>query len=222
MAGVAIGGVAGLLARNLVVAVIVGVAVTALVVTVRAIRSTTPGIARQQIDPFTVGEPWRQYVQTAQNAQRRFQTQIEDTPAGPISDYLVRVSDDLDNAIADIWNIAQAGDRTTSGIRELDPTRLRSKLARLRTEAEGNNDPNLDDSITSMESQIATVDRLEQQSTDTASRLRLEITRLEELVSKAVLVSTGELPQQRFDSDVGELVRSLQALNEATEDVGGS
>ena len=111
--------------------------------------------------------------------------------AGPLRDRLQGIVDRLDEAIVESWQIARRGDEIDSAVRRLDPTRLRSRLDTLRTQATSAPSDDLAAAIASVESQLASAERLKQLSASTADRLRLTQARLDELVSRAAEVSIG-------------------------------
>ena len=102
--------------------------------------------------------------------------------AGPLRDRLQGIVDRLDDAIVESWQIARRGDEIDSAVKALDPPRLRSRLDTLRTQATSAPSDDLAAAIASVESQVASADRLKQLSTSTADRLRLTQARLDELV----------------------------------------
>ena len=69
-----------------------------------------------------------------------------------------------------------------------------------------------------MERQLATADRLKQQSADTAASLRLTQTQLDELVSRASEVQFGSVDTEAYRRDVDDLVIKLEALHQAVEE----
>ena len=126
-----------------------------------SVVAAMPRNQRTRIDPFTVQEPWRQFVQSAQG---------------------------------------------------LDPTALRSRLDTLHQQDDA------DASIASVESQLASVDRLKEQSTRTSNRLRLAQTRVDELVARAAEVSIGAGDTDAYEHDVEDLVDELEGLRLAVEE----
>ena len=88
--------------------------------------------ARRAIDPFTVGEPWRHFVQSAQRSRRQLTETIRATRPGPLRDRLQDIADRLDAGLQEGWEVAKRGNEIDGAIRALDPTRLRSRLDTLR------------------------------------------------------------------------------------------
>ncbi len=174
-----------------------------------------------QLDPFALSEPWRQFVQSAQRSKRQLNETVRAVRAGPLRDRLQGVVDRLDEAIVDSWQIARRGDEIDSAVRGLDPPRLRSKLESLRTQAAAAPSDDLSAAIASVESQLASADRLKQLSSSTVDRLRLSEARLDELVSRAAEVSVGASDTTEFASDVDDLVIELEGLRLAIQETHG-
>ena len=64
---------------------------------------------RVSIDPFTLGEPWRQFVQAAQRSRRQLTATVARVAAGPLRDRLQAIAGKLDGALAESWDIARRG-----------------------------------------------------------------------------------------------------------------
>jgi len=174
---------------------------------------------RPRIDAFAVGEPWRQYVQGARRAASKMHDTIQSTDEGPLKERLVTIGDNLDHGLDETWRIARRGDQIDGAIDRLDPTSLESKLGTLRAQADENPGEDLDAAIESVEGQLATADRLKEQSKRTANKLRLTQTRLDELVARAAEVSIGAGDTDAYEHDVEDLVIELEAVRQAVEAV---
>jgi hypothetical protein len=176
------------------------------------------GESLPRIDPFTLSEPWRQMVQGAQRAGRRLHETVSGTPTGPLRERLDGIVGKLDRALAESWEIARRGDEIDGAVGRLDPTALRSKLATLRTQAAAGASDDLAAAIASVEGQLASADRLKELSAQTAGRLRLTQTRLDELVARAAEVSIGAGDTDAYANDVDDLVVEIEAMRLAVED----
>jgi hypothetical protein len=176
------------------------------------------GSGLPRIDPFTVSEPWRQMVQGAQRAGRRLHETVGGTPAGPLRERLDGIVGKLDRALAECWEIARRGDDIDAAVGRLDPSALRSKLTTLRSQAAAGATDDLAAAITSVEGQLASADRLKELSAQTAGRLRLTQTRLDELVARAAEVSVGAGDTDAYAHDVDDLVIEIEAMRLAVED----
>jgi hypothetical protein len=171
-----------------------------------------------RIDPFTLSEPWRQMVQGAQRAGKRLHDTVSGTSAGPLRERLDDIVGKLDRALAESWEIARRGDEIDDAVGRLDPTALRSKLATLNTRAAAATSDDLAAAIASVEGQLASADRLKALSAQTADRLRLTQTRLDELVARAAEVSIGASDTDAYATDVNDLVVEIEAMRLAVEE----
>ncbi len=174
-----------------------------------------------QVDPFTVSEPWRRFVQNAQRSRRRFSETVRNTPPGPLHDRLQSIADRLDAGLQQGWIVAKRGHEVDAAVKALDPTRLRSQLAMLQGQAGAAPTANLTAAIESVQSQLATADRLKELSASTADQLRLNEARLDELCARAAEVSVGSSDTDTFASDVDDLVLELEGLRQAVQELPG-
>lgn len=217
-AGIVAVGATALAGVPLLGALAIGVVVYAGLVGVAVASASPGGPARPAIDPFTLGEPWRQIVQGAQTAGRKLRATVEGVPAGPLRERLQSIITQIDHGIDEVWRVAQQGDSIDDSIRTLDPTGLRAKLA--TAEQRAATDPSIDAAaaVESLRSQLATVDRLRTESESTAASLRLTQTRLDELVARASEVKVGAADTERYSRDVDDMVLQLEALRQAVEE----
>ena len=196
----------------LIVGGVIAVGVTVgLVTSMRSDRRST-------FDPFTVGEPWRQFVQSATRSGTKLHQTIDGASDGPLRARMESIAARLDDGLGETWEIARRGDQIDDTIRRLDPTALRSKLATLLGQETDPPNPDVDAAISSVRSQLESVERLELESKKTADRLRLTQTRLDELVSRAAEVSIGAGDTDAYEHDVDDLVIELEALRQAVDE----
>ena len=176
------------------------------------------GPKRPSIDPFTLSEPWRHLMQQSQAAGRKLRDTTDDGDDGPLAQRLRAIADQLDHGLAEAWQIARRGDEIDEIVRNLDPTGLRSKLATLQSRAAAAPSADTAAEIASVEQQLATADRLKQQSAETAASLRRTQTQLDELVARASEVRVGAIDTDRYAHDVDDLVIELEALHQAVQE----
>lgn len=176
------------------------------------------GVRRPSIDPFVLSEPWRQLMQQAQASGRKLRTTVDGIDEGPLKQQLHTIAEQLDRGLDEAWQVAKRGDEIDDVVRHLDPTRLRSKLATLQTQAAASPSADTAAAIVSVERQLATADRLKAQSAETADSLRRTQTRLDELVARASEVRVGMADTDTYARDVDDLVIRLEALHQAVEE----
>jgi hypothetical protein len=215
--GAAAGVVVGLLGLPIPGAIAVGIVVYAGSVLLAVPRDPRP----TEVDPFTLSEPWRQFVQGAQRSRRRFVETVRNTPAGPLHDRLQDIAGRLDTGLREGLQVARRGHEVDAAVKHLDPTRLRSQLATLQQQSASAPTANLSAAVSSVESQLATADRLKQLSASTADQLRLTQARLDELCARAAEVSVGTSDTDRFAHDVDDLVLELEGLHQAVQELPG-
>ena len=218
LAGIASTVVLGVLGVNLVVALLAGVAVYTGLVLLGMPRQRT----RPPLDPFTVGEPWRQFVHATQRSGTRLRETIGGVGAGPLHDKLATIGEKLDQALADTWEIARRGDEIDDTIRRLDPPALRSRLDTMRSRNAGEPAGELEAAITSLEGQLATAERLRQLSERAQGRLRLTQVRVDELVARASEIAVGAGDTDEYAHDVDDLLVELESLRLAVEETRDS
>lgn len=195
-------------------ALLIGLAVYAGLVWMAMPRPTR----RPEIDPFTVGEPWRQFLIGGQRVRRQLRETVETTPDGPLKERLQLITARLDDGLGQAWQIAKRGDQIDDAIRRLDPTGLRTKLETLERQAEARPSSDLDAAAASVRAQLESADRLKARSAEVSDRLRLVRTQLDELVTRATEVSVGATATDRFDHDVNDVIIEIESLRLALEE----
>src|SRR4051794_6344349 len=80
------------------------------------------GAGRRGIDPFTIGEPWRRFVQDALRAQNHFGEVVGRARAGPLRDRLGEIGRGLDRGVGEVWATAQQGQSLKVARRRMDPS----------------------------------------------------------------------------------------------------
>jgi hypothetical protein len=189
------------------------------VVYASAVAAAMPrGRRRPVIDPFTLGEPWRQLVQRTQASGRLLRETVERVAEGPLRDTMRAIAEQLDRGIDEAWAIARRGDEIDDAVRRLDPTALRSRLAVAERRAADQPGPDTEAAVASIRRQLDSADRLRQQSEETAAALRVTQTRLDELVARASVVQVGEVDTETYRREVDDLVVRLEALHQAVEE----
>jgi hypothetical protein len=177
------------------------------------------------IDPFGVTEPWRTFVGDALQARRRFDEAIGDMAPGPLKERLVEIGGRLDTGLEEIWNIAKRGQLLADARRRLKPDEARWEMGQLAppgtTVAPGST---AEQTMRSLQAQVATADRMDRVITDTVDRLRLLDARLDETVTRAVELSveapgsTGAGGVGGLGADVDGLVTEMEALRQALDE----
>ncbi len=173
----------------------------------------------ERVDPFTLSEPWRRYVQGALAAQARFERTVGTARKGPLRDRLALIGTRLTDAVDEVWHIASGGHTIDRGLSTLDTRAARAHLAEL--ESGDPLDVHRTATASALEAQLETASRMQQVSTDARSRLRLLDARLDELVARAVelSVSGSTAGVGGLGDDVDVLVQEMEALRQAVEEI---
>lgn len=174
---------------------------------------------RIAIDPFAVSEPWRRFVTAAQRSGRNVHETVNRTDDGPLKVRMYEITQRLDAGLAEVWKVALRGDEIDDAVRRLDPTALRSKLSTLERQAADSPSDDITAAVSSVQAQLQSADRLKALSAETADRLRLAQTRLDELAARATEVSVGASDSTAFADDVDELVVEMESLRLAVDEV---
>ena len=187
--------------------------------------------APEPIDAFRVGEPWRQYVQSAQQAKVRFDRSVATTRSGPLREHLQEISTRVDTATHECFTIAKKGYALETAVGELDIRQIRRELVAAEAEAAAA-DPSrrelLESTKESIRSRLASAERLATVTQSTQDQLRQLNAQLDELVARAIELSVSEDSLAAFDTlgtDIDSVVTSMEALRQAMDEtsrIGGS
>jgi len=180
----------------------------------------------ERIDPFTLSEPWRRYVQDALQPRNRFTEAVDSARSGPMRDRLREIDDRVSQGVREVWRIACRGHDLVDARRRLDPDSVRREIEATKANA---SEPwatgsTLERTMESLQAQLATVERLERVIGDADSRLRLLNARLDEAAARTIELSVQA--QDAADlgglgSDVDQMVDEMEALRQAIEETGG-
>lgn len=88
------------------------------------------GAAIERIDPFTLTDPWRSFVQDAQSAQSRFGRVVAGVQDGPLRERLSDIDGRITDGVRAAWRIAQNGHTLHKMILEVGGTS--DSVARMR------------------------------------------------------------------------------------------
>jgi len=244
VAGVVAGLLAGSLAVGLVVGVVLWLAVSVVTLLRRTAASTPAGARagrRKDIDPFTLGEPWRFFVRDALQAQARFRDVVGRAPAGPTRDRLHEIGQRLDEGVEQVWATAQRGNTLRQARTRIDVPSLQRRLddARAAHDADATartTDDELlaadplggDDlagrTVASLQGQLDAAGRLDQVTAQAEKRLTLLQAQLDEAVTRAAELSASAGDTAALagvGTDIAHLVEEMEALRLALDETGG-
>ena len=222
VAGVAVGALVVVAGLPLWAGLAAGVAVWA--VNVVRLLPARPG--RLRIDPFTVQEPWRRFVQDALQARSRFRAAVDRAPAGPLHDRLREIASRVDDGVDEVWQIAQRGPHawwrrvvaSTPPSSTAAPRPWTPGPAARRRHAVGPTDP----VAQAIEVQRATASRMDAVIDRTRTELTVLDARLDEAVARTLELttraSTDSAGLAGLGSDVDSLVTEMEALRLALDE----
>ncbi|HVM55002.1 MAG TPA: hypothetical protein VM262_17590 [Acidimicrobiales bacterium] len=179
-------------------------------------------VRADRIDPFALSAHWRQPVQEALQAQRRFGEAVRKADAGPLRERLREIGTRIDAGVRECWRVAQRGHAMESGLKVLDIEGTKRELADVERDLRGSSDERLERARESLRAQLSSAQRMIDAVSDARSQLRLLDARLDEAVTRAVelsLRSAGDADIRGLGSDVDAVVQDMEALRAALEDV---
>lgn len=209
-----IGAAAGMLTGNFLVAFACGAVAWAARVAYAIPRKPKA----DRIDPFTLNEPWRQLTRDALGTEIEFQDAIKSSPRGAMRDRLSALGDRVDSGVQEAWRVARAGHTLSQAYERVNVD------ADLRALAELQANPNPSEldikTIASLESQLATGQRMADTITETRDKLRLLNARMGELVTRTIELSVSSSSPDSLDmvdSDLTDVTHDLEALRQAVD-----
>jgi hypothetical protein len=184
------------------------------------------------VDPFTVGEPWRHFVQDAVRAQTRFREVVSRSPQGPLRETLTDIGRRLDDGVEQVWATAQQGQTLRQARRRIDVdvvTRRLTDARAIAAKTQADDPLSLDDTasrtVESLESQLASAKRLDDVTAQAEARLKLLQAQLDEAVARAAELGASSAADASqlagVGDDVDHVVLEMEALRQALEETGG-
>jgi hypothetical protein len=173
-----------------------------------------------QIDPFTLQEPWRRFVQAAQSSRRRIDDVVANRADGPTRDRLSDTVRQVDDIVARIWEAAQEGHALSGASRLANLPSLERRLSQTELElAEAVEDRKapIESSLISLRGSVDAAKRLSGERDAAIDRLREMNERLDELVVRGIEVSVTNVSPTDADSlraDLDAMVVDLEGLRQ--------
>lgn len=190
-----------------------------------------PRPRREKIDPFTLRDPWREYVRQVLKAQSRFREAQDRIPPGPLADKIAEIGERVEAGVEEAWRIARDAQLLADARRNIEVGDVRRRLKDLEQQLKNTErdwrDPEAADSPLgqarrALESQLQTAARMDRLLQDSEARLRLLDSRLDEAVARVLELSTATLAGPEVVGPLGEdvesLVAELEALRAALEE----
>lgn len=217
--GILLGGAVAAGAILAGVPVTVAIALAAIVWGAKVLWSVPRFGRRERIDPFTLQEPWRRFVQEALQARNRFDEVVTRTRSGPLRDNLARVGTRIEAAVDECWQIAKRGQALGRARRGIDVVEIDRQLAQVA--GAGPTDPAAARVTESLVAQRATAERLDRVIQDAHTELRMLDARLDEAVARTIELSAQagtDATIAGLGADVDSLVIEMEALRQAMDE----
>lgn len=146
----------------------------------------------ERIDPFTLTDPWRSYVQNAQSAHARFGRVVGAANDGPLRERLVAINGRIDEGVTSCWRIAGRGHS------------LHKMLLEVAPDARGSE----------------SVARMRATENDIRAQLAKLVASLDEAVARAAELASHRTDNlEGVAGDVNDVVADLDALRQAVVEV---
>jgi hypothetical protein len=173
----------------------------------------------ERIDPFTLSDPWRRYVQESLSARKTFDEAVKRAPSGPLRDRLREIGDRLDTGTRETWRIARHAQALMEARRSVNVDRISYELNQLGgpTASWEPGSPTAQ-TYDALHAQLATAQRMDQTLTDAETRLRLLDARLDEAVTRAIELSVQAhdlTDLAGLEGEVDSVVSDMEALRVA-------
>lgn len=192
----------------------------------RVLLGMPRGPAKTNMDPFTLQEPWRRFVQEALQAKARYAQATSTADPGPLKDRLQEIGDRIATGVEECWKIARRGDVLARARGQIDAPRIQAELQSAQSGASSTwaKGSDLESRVEALQSQLGSAQRMETVINDTISRLQVLDARLDEAVTRAIELSvqasdTSDLGG--LGSDVDSMVEEMEALRLALEETSG-
>jgi hypothetical protein len=176
---------------------------------------------RPRIDPFTLHDPWRRYVQNALQARTRFSEAVERAPDGPLRDRLREIAARVDTGVEESWQVAQRGEALVQARRGIDVAAVDRQLQDAGEAGDAGPEGGGDRVLQSLQGQRATAARLDGVIAQARDQLRVLDAGLDEAVARTLELSAHAQAGSDVEGlgrDVDDLVTEVEALRLALEE----
>jgi hypothetical protein len=180
--------------------------------------------AGDHIDAQALNDPWRRFVASAQQSQRRYSEAVRSAKAGPLRNRLSEIGVRVDDAVQECWRIAKQGQLISHAATQVDVTQAQQELDDVEARLGGATpDPQstIGGTVIALRAQLASAARMNATVTDARDRLRLLDARLDEAVARAIELSVqgGDVKDAGgLGDDIDGVVGDMEALRQGLEE----
>lgn len=193
---------------------------------VAAYRSGASRRRAERIDPFTLQEPWRLYVQAALTNRAKVNERADSTAPGPLRERLQEIARRVNLAVDESWQVAKRGHAVSKARQAIETGAIDQQIAGLEKDlAEAPGDRQLTEALASRRAQRTAADRMDEVIGNADTQLRLLDARMGEVVVRAAELSAhlGDAASlETLSSDVDLLLTEMEALRLALDEVQGT
>lgn len=207
-----------LLIHSVLLAVVLGAGAWLGRMAIFALMRSLPTADPDQVDPYAVPEPWRQYVKQAVAAGERFDRTVAGWPAGPLRDRVAIVQPRIRQGVQEVWSIARQGaaSATRSGP-SVEKLSAELKAVQAQGRQAGADGDGLARREEAVAAQLRAARRSEDGSARVLDRLRLLTARLDEAVSQVLELGLDQDAVESVAGTVASLVDELTSLHEGLQ-----
>jgi hypothetical protein len=184
-------------------------------------------IRAERVDPFTLSEPWRRYVQSALDSQRRFDAAVANTSEGPVKENLTGLRDAVEDAVQECWKTSKRGAQLVKAYEQLDPQTAAQELQEAQLRVQTNRDPSrnaaLEKTVASLQTQMEASERLRAGAIDAQDRLRALDAQMDEIIARTVELSATADDVGAVDelgADLDRVRLEMEAVRQGLEEAG--
>jgi hypothetical protein len=180
----------------------------------------------ERIDPFTLHDPWRRFVQEALQARARFGQAVDRAPPGPLRERLAAIGDRVHTGVEQSWLIARRAEALVTARRGIDVAGVERRLTEI-TDTPAS-DPAQARVAEALGAQRATAARLDAIVAQAETELRVLDARLDEAVARTIELSAHATTGvdgggvSGLSSDVDEVVTEMESLRQALEETAAA
>jgi hypothetical protein len=177
----------------------------------------------ERIDPFTLRDPWRQFVREALQAKARFDEAVRNARSGPLRDRLGEIGERIETGVDECWRTARRGQSLYDARRQIDTKDITYQLQQVSGQANQGwaaGSP-LAQTAASLQAQLDTANRMDAVVTDAVNRLRLLDAKLDEAVTRSIELSVQAESVDDLGGlghDIDNVVTEMEALRQALEE----
>ncbi|MCB0975615.1 MAG: hypothetical protein KDB86_13840 [Actinobacteria bacterium] len=216
------------LATGVPIAVCIIAALVANLAVAFLVRPSTE-VEKKRVNPATLRQPWRNIVDQALDASRRYDETVQATAPGPLRDSLKSLTARVDDSVEEIFEVSKRGERLESALARMPDAhtlgqRLDNASQHLATSTQPGQEPTSSAvaRVEAVESQISARQRMEDLLGRTVDELGLRKARLDETVVRTIELSAGspsDAEVRALGEQVDGIVADLEALRSAYEDL---